>query len=125
MGWLFVVVGALIVLFGIFFVFKLRADRRKGIKHKIDYYAFFIMGIFWVGAGISLGIGSNNWGLFIMGLVFMGVGLAHKDEWKKNHRTWKQLDSKERKLKIWILLALGIIFLLGVVFYFLSRTGMI
>ncbi|MCF7910449.1 hypothetical protein K9L16_02130 [Candidatus Pacearchaeota archaeon] len=100
----------LLILFGILAIFLTR-----GKKHKTDYYSLFIMGIIWIGAGIPLGINSNNWALFAMGIIFMIAGLANKDKWKQNHKTWKNLNSKEKKQKIILMIILGAFVLIGVV----------
>lgn len=89
-------------------------------KKKIppDYYAFFIMGLIWAPFGAI----SRNYSLMTMGLVFLALGLANKDKWKKNHKTWKDLDSKEQKIRLLLILFLGVIVLVGLVFFYLART---
>ena len=54
---------------------------------------------------------------FIMGLGFMALGLSHKKEWKKNREAnkWENLSKQEKKIRIWILVALGILVLAGLI----------
>jgi hypothetical protein len=90
-----------------------------------DYYTMFILGICWLPLGI-IGIATDNPGFnafFIMGLVFMGIGLAHKKEWKKNHRTWKQLSKAEQKMKMWVMIILGVLLLLGLLAFLAVRLA--
>lgn len=113
----YIIIGliTLLILIGLLVFFM---ARKSGKKQPVDYYTFFIMGIIWVPCGVAIG----NWGLVGMGIVFMIMGLVHKDEWKKNHKGWKDFDSKEKKLKILILLVLGLVFLLGLVVFFYVRV---
>jgi len=92
----------------------------KGKKHEPDYYTFFILGITWLPLGLVFG---NNV-FFIMGLVFMALGLANKDKWKKKPK-WKDLSEKERKFRITFIIVLGLLFLVGVVLFFLIEKGLI
>ncbi|MFC1741996.1 hypothetical protein ACFL3V_05665 [Nanoarchaeota archaeon] len=88
-----------------------------------DYYTFFIMGLIWLPVGI-IGLATDSSGLeffFIMGLAFLGIGLANKDKWKNNHRTWHQLSKQEQKLKTIMIIGLGILALLGVVALMTTR----
>jgi len=82
-----------------------------------DYYAFFLIGIIWLVAGIMMQLSDNATGtfFFIMGVVYVVMGLAHKKEWKKNHKPnkWKNLTKQERKFRIWIFIILGILVLAG------------
>jgi hypothetical protein len=102
---------ALLIVFAIIY-------SKKGKKHEIDYYNFFIMGIIWLGAGIPLGTSSGNWGLFIMGIAFMVMGLAHKKEWNKNRLYWENLPKKQRKIRLWTLIILGLLVLSLALFVF-------
>ena len=93
--------------------------QNKGKNPEPDYYVFFILGICWIPIGISL----DNYAFSIMGLAFMAIGLANKDKWKQNHRTWKQLDSKQQKLKLALITLLGALVLAGLIAYFLYANG--
>ena len=87
--WILITVGVLVIILAVVAVYA----AKTGKKREPDYYTFFIMGITW----IPLGMATKNYAFFIMGLAFMAIGLVNKDKWKKNHKTWSQLDSKEQK----------------------------
>jgi len=82
-----------------------------------DYRALFIMGVIWLPAGIII----KNYILSAMGVVFMVAGLIHKKDWKKNRRRWSDLTEGERKLKIFIMIVLAVLLVLGLVVYFLTE----
>ncbi len=117
--WIMISIGVLIVLLGIvaFILFK------KGKRHEPDYYNFFIIGVIWTAFGIIFYDGMFFF--LLMGIVFMVLGLANKDKWKKNHRTWKQLSKSEKKFKIIIFILLGIGVLAGLVLWFLYGKGIL
>ncbi len=103
----------LIALLGIFIYAK-----KKGIANRpTDYYVFFTMGISWVGIGIILWITTNNFTFLPIGILFMIIGLVHKKEWKKNHRTWKQLTPEEKKFKKMIIIILLVLLILGLAIF--------
>lgn len=99
--------------------------KTKKNKEEMDYYTFFILGIIWIGAGLPLMITTNNWGLFGMGIAFLIIGLSHKKDWKKSYKKWDELSSREKKLKLWIIVLLGAFVLAGIVGYFLVKKGII
>jgi len=90
-------------------------------KRKPDYHAFFVMGIVWLIIGIPL----KMWGLSAIGLVFTIVGLANKKKWKENRKCWSDLTDKEKKFKMIIVIALGVLVLIGLAIYFLTEKGII
>ena len=96
----------------------------KGKKHKTDYYAFFIMGITWAPFGlvfmttVSRTIGGM---FFIMGLVYMAIGLAHKKEWESRQVKWSKLSKKDRVIRTLALILLGLVVIIGLVFYVMFR----
>lgn len=103
--WILFTVTILIILLAVIFISLNKKYKNKGP----DYYTFFIMGIIWLGAGIPLATTTNNWGFSIMGLIFMVLGLIHKKDWKKYPRTrWESLSKKEKQIKIWAIILLGI-----------------
>ena len=115
LNWILIAVLALLLIFGVLALIAVRC--RKGKPRPVDYYNWFIIGVAWMSIGI-IWIKDNPF-FFIMGLVFMALGLAHKDEWKKNHESnkWKNLNKTERKIRLWMIIALGILVLLGLVSY--------
>ena len=115
----------LLVLFGVIAIAFTVV--RKGKRKPTDYYAFFVMGITWLPFGIIMMLtteGSIGNFFFILGLVYLAIGLVHKDEWKKNHRTWKQLKKGERKFKVIAFVVLGILLLIAVALY-LVKGGIV
>lgn len=117
--WILISIGVLIILLGIVAIYSFK--KRK--NHEPDYYTFFTMGVVWTIFGI---IFYQDMFFFLpMGIVFMILGLANKDKWKKNHRTWKQLSKAERRFKIIVISLLGIGVLAGLVFWFLFGRGIL
>ena len=99
---------------------------RRGIKRPVDYFNLFVMGIIWFPFGLLMWwrYGNSSVGTIftILGLVYMVIGLTHKKDWKKNHRTWEQLTNKERKTKMIIITILSLFVLIGAItFYFISK----
>ena len=113
MPWILIAIAVLIVLTGVAAI--IIAKTRRG-KHEPDYRTFFIMGIMWIPLGIAL----DNPVFWIMGLMFMIIGLANKNKWKKQ-KPWSELPSQEKKIKGVIIVALGVLVLLGLVAFFLAQ----
>ena len=119
--WLIIIVASLIVILGIVMVvisYKNKGKTKKGP----DYYTFLIMGLIWLPIGIIQMITGGSSIFLIIGIVFVGVGLSHKKDWKKNHVSFSQLPESKRKLGIGLIIGLSVLFLLGVIFYFLSSS---
>jgi len=124
--WIMIVILALLIILGVIATISAIAARKKGKKRPTDYYALFVMGAIWLPFGILMKLMNPDVAIgnvfFIIGLVYFILGLSHKKEWKKNHKTWKQLSSKEQKWKMIILMVLGLVMFVGlVVFYFIKR----
>ena len=117
--WIIISIIILIIIVTLALIFLMK---NKGKKQEPDYYTFFIMGIIWLSFGIIFW--SDMPFFFIMGLVFMTLGLANKDKWK-NHKNFRKMNSSERKILLWILLTIGLIILLGLLFFFLVNKGII
>jgi len=120
MTWILIVIVALIMV-GLALAAISIKKARKGADFETDYYAFFIMGICWIPLGIVfMTTGNTAFSFFfILGLVYMAIGLANKDKWKTNHKTWKQLDKGQKKVKLIIIGLLVLVLLAGIFFYFL------
>ncbi len=104
------VVLALLVLFSVIFAVSLW---RGKISHEPDYYAIFIMGILW----FPLGFVFEMWPLSLMGAIFLVIGLKNKNKWKK--KKFSEMEPGQRKLKIALMIILGILVLGGMLaFYF-------
>ena len=115
--WILIAVLALLILFGILAIILFKS--RKGKSRPIDYYNWFIIGIVWIAIEI-IWIKENAF-FFIMGLVFLAISLIHHKDWKKNREAnkWKNLSKTERKIKLWVIILLGILVLAGLVAFFL------
>jgi hypothetical protein len=86
-----------------------------------DYYTLFMMGLVWFVIGFPL----ENHALSIMGIVFAVIGLANKDKWKKNRRRWSQLDPDEKKIKLIIMIILGVLVVAGFIVLVLKQKGIL
>lgn len=101
------------------------AKKRGG--EPTDYYTLFVIGITWLPFGIIVKIMDSELfigNLFIfLGFVYSVIGLAHRSEWKKNHKGWRDLKDKDKRIKIIISLVLGLVLLIGLtVFYFFVKV---
>ena len=117
-SWIIISIIILIIIVTLALIFLMK---NKGKKQEPDYYTFFIMGIIWTSFGIIFW--SDMPFFFIMGLVFMTLGLANKDKWK-NHKNLCKMNSSERKRLLWVV-SIGLIILLGLLFFFLINKGII
>ncbi|MAG11025.1 hypothetical protein CMI44_01810 [Candidatus Pacearchaeota archaeon] len=114
--WLLILVAVMIVILAVLAIFTTRRRKRP-----IDYCSFFIMGVIWFAVGILF----KNYILFTVGLIFTIVGLVHKKNWKKNRLRWSDLDKKEKKWRIILMIALGGILLIGALALFLVSKRII
>ena len=89
----------------------------KDRKQKPDYYSFFIMGILWLIIGMPI----KNYILSGLGLLFGFVGILNKHRWKEHHKTWEQLNSNERRVKVCLIIGLFTFVLLGFVLLFIVQ----
>jgi hypothetical protein len=118
-SFLWIILSGIIAILLIIFLIRIFRDSKKGKKHTADYYSMFIIGIIFTGAGVSLGTTTGNYGMMILGFIFMAVGILNKDKWKEKPKTWKEMNSKQKKVKLWMLVLLGILVLLTFVFMIL------
>jgi hypothetical protein len=119
-----IAIAVLLLIFLTIFIIR----KKAGKIQKTDYYNLFIMGVIWLPFGIlmSMRYGDSSIGniFIILGIIYTGIGLAHRKEWKKNHRTWKQLTEKERKWKIWAITILTITLIAGITTFYLINGNM-
>ncbi len=115
--WILIAVLVVLIILGILAIIIAKKNKRP-----TDYYALFMIGLIWCGAGIPMAVSSKNYALPAMGFIFMIIGLANRKKWKENRRTWDQLDKKERKSKLIIIIILGALILAGLVAYFLTNN---
>jgi len=113
--WIIISIAVLIATIAILAIIVRQNTKRK--HRKIDYYAWFTIGIIWLAAGIPL----KNYGLSAMGLIFMIIGLANKSKWKSNRVRWSDLDKNERKVRLSVMVVLGALVLAGIVVFFFAR----
>ena len=114
--WILISVLVLLIILGVIAFFM-----RKKEKQPIDYYNWYIIGLVW----LPLGIIFQMHFFFILGLVFMGVGLANKDKWKANRRTRKDMTPEQRKFQMILIIALGVLLVLGIVAFLLVEKGIL
>ncbi len=114
--WLF----AAILIFAVILVLLIVFMARKK-KSPPDYYALFIIGLMWTVLGLPL----KNYALSAAGVVFVIVGLANKNKWKKHEEDWSKLNRPEKIVRIITMAILGLLVVLGIVFYFLTKKGII
>ncbi|MBU0894201.1 MAG: hypothetical protein KKF48_03630 [Nanoarchaeota archaeon] len=113
---IFAIALVLIVLGVAFAVINFK--RKK--KTPVDYYALFVMGIIWLVLGILFDMAV----FWILGLVFAIFGILNKAKWKKNRRTWKDMDKFEKKVVITIIIILLILVVIGALFFILRDYGL-
>jgi len=114
--WVLIAIAVLIVLLAILAFFM-----TKGKKTKPDYYAMFMMGIVWMPFGVIM----NNIFFWVMGAAFMAIGLLNRDKWKENRKDFKKMDKKDKMFFYVIMAVLGVLVLVGIVFFFLVEKGVI
>lgn len=110
-----IVVGVIILGLAIFMVIF----KRKSMQ-ETNYKALFVMGLTW----FPLGIATKNYTFSIMGLIFFIIGLVKKDKWK-NEKTWSELSSEEKKIKMILLVALSLFLIAGIVVLLLAKSKII
>ena len=115
-----IAIAVVVIVLGILAFYNYK---KKGKKHEPDYYTFFIIGLIWTVFGIVFWKEMSFF--FIIGLAFLAIGLVNKDKWKKNHRTLKDMNKTERKFMVWALVIGLVLFLIGLVVYFLVKNGVI
>ena len=91
-------------------------------KYKVphNYRTFFIIGVTWLPLGIIL----KNYIFSIVGACFLAFGLANRKKWSDD-TNWSDLPPEVQRLKLFMVIFLGVLLLLGVVLYFLVQQGII
>jgi hypothetical protein len=72
-----VLIGAIILRNGVLY-------KRSNSKGDVDYRAFFVIGVTYLGAGVALSISLHNlgfYGIVGIGLLFISIGLQNQDKW--------------------------------------------
>ena len=94
----------------------------KNKKLKPDYQTWFYIGITWVAIGLPL----KNTPLFIIGAVLLISSLVNKDKWEQNKKVdWNKLSDKDKKVRVVLIIVLGILVLLGVIALYLVEKGIL
>jgi hypothetical protein len=113
--WILVTIAVLVVLLAIVAIYY---NKNSKGAHKPDYYTFFVMGIIWFPFGVIFDMPV----FYILGLVFMLSGIVNKDKWKENH---KAALINKKPLKVMLLIGLALFFLLGLIFLYFKKSGII
>jgi len=117
--WILISIAVLVVLFAVIFIFLVS---KKKIKYREpDYYSIFLVGLIWFAIGIPL----DNSALWVIGLILLIWGLVNKKKWEKNRVRWENLTKFEKKLRIWIMVVLGVLVLAGLIFLLLVEKGIL
>ena len=58
-----------------------------------------------------------------MGIIFAAEGLAHRDYWRNNKRSWRLLSNEEKMLKGVLILITLILLVGGLVYYLIMTKG--
>ncbi|MCH7850845.1 MAG: hypothetical protein IH845_04345 [Nanoarchaeota archaeon] len=105
----------LAILLAILAVFAYTSRNYK--EQKVDYFAFFLVGIVWLPIGAAI----ENYVLSVMGLIFASIGVSNRQEWDQNRKDWAILDKDEKKLRTVLISALAILFISGIAAYIMVR----
>jgi hypothetical protein len=78
--WAAGILTALLILLGILAVLVVLKRRREGRQIKINYFAFFILGIVFIPLGLILMyvIDFGFMGLAALGIIYVYIGLSHR-----------------------------------------------
>ena len=82
----FIILG-LLTLLGLILVVVLMRQKKNGQTFKTDYRSLFVLGIIFMGAGVTLAISIDNpgmYGMTALGFVYLIAGLANRDKWENN-----------------------------------------
>lgn len=110
-----IVIGA--ILFGLLIAFiVINRNQRK----QPNYRAFFIIGVTW----LPLGFATRNYVFSVVGACFLAVALANRKKWKDEPK-WADLSPQARKLKLFVVISLAVLLLVGIAVYILTRQGII
>ncbi len=110
-----IIIGAVLLGLLIAFIIINRKQRKQP-----NYRAFFIIGVTW----LPLGIATQNYVFSVVGACFLTFGLANKKKWK-NEPKWVDLSPQARKLKLFVVISLAVLLLVGIAVYILTRQGII
>lgn len=104
-----IALAVVLLILLVFFVVKKSKD-----KSPPNYRALFIIGI----AFLPIGISTENYVFSALGFIFMIVGLVNRKKWEKPKK-FAEMDYAERRMKITLLIFASLIFLFGIIAYFI------
>ena len=104
---IWVILGIVIALLIVFIIVV-----RKKEHHSVDYRALFILGAVF----IPVGVATKNYFMWIFGLGLMAISLANHKKWKEK-KAWSKLTKKQRKQRMWIMIGLGVVVLIGLILF--------
>ncbi len=113
LSWILIIIAAALLIGLLALMVVLRM---KGVKQAPNYRSLFIIGI----AIMVVGIPNSNYPLMALGLIYMIIGIANHKKWKDQPK-WSDLTPTQKKFKLAVVIALGVIVIAGIVMYFLYR----
>jgi len=114
-AWL-ILSGAVTLLIIALAIMAILFQRRT--KRPPDYRTFFIMGIIWLAIGVPIG----NYLMSALGLILAVFGIAKRKEWKRSTANWSELTREEKVIKMFLLVVLSVLVLVGLLLFFLARS---
>ncbi len=82
-----IVLVAILILIGVILTVVFWKKKKEGtINRKINYKAFFSIGLIWLPAGVVFMIAVNpalGIAFMAIGISYMAIGLANRDKWEK------------------------------------------
>ena len=82
-----VIVLVVLVMVGLFVVLLLREKKKVDECGKINYKAFFILGMNFIPIGVvfMIVVSPAFISFLAIGLCYIAIGMSHKDEWDKEN----------------------------------------
>lgn len=112
--WILIAIVILLILLAVIAVYMTSEKKREP-----NYYAFFWMGLIWLAIGLPM----DNWPMWSLGLVFFIAGLVNKDKWEKNQVKWKDLNKKEKNVRLLIIAMLGAMVVAGLIAFLIMSEN--
>jgi hypothetical protein len=113
--YLMIIIGVAIL---VLLIAAIIVHRKHQIPH--NYRAFFIIGVTW----LPLGIIMKNYVFSLVGACFLAIGLANRKKWNEEKK-WADLPPEVRRLKLIVIIVLGVLLLAGMVMYYFANQGFI
>lgn len=114
MAWPIILIAIFVLIALVIFLFK-----KKYIKdEKPNYKVLFIIGTTWLPLGVAL----KNPGFIIGGLILIIIGMKNKDQWR-DEKKWSEMSEQEKRVKVAIIVLLGLMVIAGVASYFFGMRA--